>query len=29
MNEWRLWWIITFIGIMVLVICEIMGVPID
>ena len=29
MNEWRIWWIITFIGIAILVICEIMGIPID
>ena len=29
MNEWRVWWIIAFVGITVLVICEIMGVPID
>ena len=29
MNEWRVWWIIAFVGIAILVICEIMGVPID
>lgn len=29
MNEWKMWWIITFIGIAILIVCEIMGIPID
>lgn len=29
MKAWQMWWIITLIGIAILVICEIMGVPID
>lgn len=29
MKAWQMWWVITFIGIAILIICEIMGIPID
>lgn len=29
MKEWKMWWAITFIGIAILIVCEIMGIPID
>lgn len=29
MNEWRAWFIIAFIGISILVVCELIGIPID
>ena len=28
-NKMKTWWIIAIIGIMILIVCEIMGIPID
>lgn len=29
MKAWQMWWVITFIGIAILIVCEIMGIPLD
>ncbi len=29
MNEWKIWWVIVLIGIAILVLCEVNGIPID
>ena len=29
MKAWQMWWVMVFIGIAILIICEIVGIPID